>query len=72
MARLTLTRPGDGHPHWRDGETLRAVAQVLKDIPEQPRQDYGLQGRYPLGQEVIRPWNHPMYAVAPAKHSNPS
>ncbi len=40
----------------------QTVAQVLKDIPEQPRQDYGLQGRYPLGQEVIRPWNHPMYA----------
>lgn len=40
----------------------QTVAQVLKDIPEQPRQDYGLQGRYPSGQEVIRPWNHPMYA----------
>lgn len=40
----------------------QTVAQVLKDIPEQPRQDYGLQGRFPLGQEVIRPWNNPMYA----------
>ncbi len=30
----------------------QTVAQVLKDIPEQPRQD----------QDVIRPWNNPMYA----------
>ena len=32
--------------------TGQTVAEVLKDIPEQPRQD----------QEVIRPWNNPMYA----------
>lgn len=32
--------------------TGQTVAEVLKDIPEQPRQN----------QEVIRPWNNPMYA----------
>ncbi|KVW96657.1 dihydroxy-acid dehydratase [Thiobacillus denitrificans] len=40
----------------------QTVAEVLKELPQQPRQDYGLQGRYPLGQDVIRPWNNPMYA----------
>jgi len=30
----------------------QTVAEVLKDVPAEPRKD----------QEVIRPWNHPMYA----------
>ena len=40
----------------------QTIAEVLKDVPAEPRKDYGLQDRYPLGQDVIRPWNHPMYA----------